>query len=199
MKSRLTLFTLLLFCVTYSSELLAQNDSIPDASFYLNDTGFSIRKNVIKVNLLSVIYGDLPVYYERAITNSFSIEVGAGVLLPYYFPKLSQYDEDIEGVENPIGGTSIWIQPKLYYGGRAPENSYVGVQWRQRNYNLENNEVRHTDISLNFGYQLVLGKRLIFDYNAGVGFGMKKSKIDEGTDGLIGLTMPIGIKLGIIL
>ena len=199
MQKSLTFLAVAFLLFSIPKMLHSQDEPVQDVSYYLNDSGFSQRKNVIKLNLSSIVYGDLPIYYERALTNSLSVEVGAGIILPYYFPELSLLDKEDNGVVNPIGGTSIWIQPKIYYGGRAPENSYVSIQWRQRRYNLENNEITHTDITANFGYQLVLGKRFIIDYNTGIGFSMQKSKIDDGTEDFTGLSMPIGIRLGIIL
>lgn len=199
MQKSLTILASAMILFIYSQKLYSQDEPVQDVSYYLDDSGFSNRKNVFKVNLTSIVYGDLPIFYERAITNSLSVEVGAGVILPYYFPQLSLLDKDDNHIENPTGGTSIWVQPKLYFGGRAPENSYFGIQWRQRKYNLENNQVRHTELTLNLGYQLVLGRRFTFDYNAGIGFGMQKSKIDEGKDEFLGLSMPIGVRLGIIL
>ena len=180
-------------------KVIAQNDSIQDNSYYFDDGGISESKNLVKINVLSIVNGDLPVYYERIIGKSFSIEFGAGILLPYYIPELPQLFLDEPEIENPDFGHSLWIHPKYYIQHEAPELNYLGIQFRRRSYTQDNQAIIFTDLTFNYGLQLIVGKRLVFDYNVGVGFRYKTQESLNIEKEISGLALPIGTKLGIIL
>lgn len=180
-------------------KVYTQSDSIQDNSFYFDDGGISARKNIIKINILSAINGDLPLYYERALSKSFSIEIGAGLLLPYYILELPQIFSTEAEIINPDFGYSLWIHPKYYLQQNAPELNYFGVQIRKRNYNQNNQTIVYTDVTLNYGLQLILGKRIAFDYNVGIGVRFKREKSTSEKNVITGIALPIGIKIGIII
>ncbi len=166
-----------------------------DNSKYFDDGKISEAKNVIKLNLSSIIHGDVPIFYERAIGNSFAIEVGAGLLMPYYVPDLIQLLSDEKDFSDPDSGYSLWFQPKFYFGGNAPELVYVGLQYRRRNYKKDSSTFVYTDISFNYGYQLILGKRIALDYSSGVGFRFRGGDLESGISGVI---VPVHLKLGVL-
>lgn len=180
-------------------KLPAQSDSTQNNAYYFDDGGVSEAKNLIKLNILSIINGDLPVYYERVLSKSFSIEIGAGILFPYYIPELPQLSSDSHRIENPDYGYSLWIHPKYYLQDQAPELTYFGIQLRRRNYNQDNETIIYTDVTLNYGLQLYFGKRFVFDYNIGIGFRFETDKAIDIRYNTSGLAVPIGIKLGVIL
>ncbi|NOQ25810.1 MAG: hypothetical protein GQ564_10655 [Bacteroidales bacterium] len=55
----------------------------------------------------------------------------------------------------------------------------MGIQVRQRKYFQENVTTIFNDLTLNLGLLFIFGKRLIFDYNVGVGYRF----INEKTNG----------------
>lgn len=199
MKITLRIVLFLSILVVSTDTLQAQNDSIQDNSYIFDDGGISESKNLIKVNVLSIINGDLPFYYERILSKSLSIEIGAGILLPYFVPELPQLFSDEPEIENPDLGYSIWVNPKYYYHQKAPEMGYMGIQYRRRNYNVENESIILTDLTVNFGFQLNFGKRLVVDYNIGAGYKFKTLKSINIKNKPSEVSLPIGIKLGFIL
>ncbi|MFH2143964.1 MAG: hypothetical protein ABIJ97_16180 [Bacteroidota bacterium] len=180
------------------NKFLAQNDSIEDISYYFDDGGISEGKNIVKLNVLAIINGDLPVSYEKTLTNLFSIEVGVGLLLPYYFPEVPQVFEDETEIENPDFGYSLLVNPKFYLQHKAPELNYLGVQYRRRNYNLIDNTIVYTDITINCGLQLNFAKRFVVDYNVGLGYRFKKGGATNSYN-ISNVAIPVSIKLGYIL
>lgn len=179
--------------------VVAQKDTLPDNSYYFDDGGISERKNIFKVNILAIVSGDLPFYYERILGKSFGLEIGAGLLLPYYLPDLPNLFTEEYEVENPDFGHSLWIHPKYYIQPKAPEFGYFGIQLRRRHYNQNNQSIIFSDLTINYGFQLFLGKRFIFDYNVGIGSSFKTQKSLNIKNEKSGLAIPIGIKLGILL
>lgn len=191
MQNKYRFLKLLIPIIFFHSFIIAQESDTTNIFYYFDDGGISNSRNVVKFNTLSILNGDLPVYYEVALNNAFTLEVGAGILLPYYFPKLNFfYDEDFK-INNPDFGYSIWVHPKFYGKREAPQNYYIGIQYRRRNFNQDNQEIVYVDYTFNVGMQLIMKDRLIFDYNVGVGY--KKDIKDTNS---IFAVMPIGIKLG---
>ena len=199
MMKYIQLIVMIFILLILQYKVIAQNDSIQDNAYYFDDGGISESKNLFKINVLSIVNGDLPVYYERILGNSFSIEVGAGILLPYYIPELPNLLSGESEIENPDFGHSLWIHPKYYIQHEAPELNYIGVQFRRRYYNQDDQPIIYTDLTINFGLQLILGKRFVFDYNLGIGFRYKTQKSIHMKNEISGVALPIGIKLGIIL
>ena len=199
MTKKIQVILLVYILLISHHKVIAQNDSIQDNSYYFDDGGISESKNLVKINVLSIVNGDLPVYYERIIGKSFSIEFGAGILLPYYIPELPQLFLDEPEIENPDFGHSLWIHPKYYIQHEAPELNYLGIQFRRRSYTQDNQAIIFTDLTFNYGLQLILGKRFVFDYNVGVGFSFKTQKSLNIEKEISGVALPIGVKLGIIL
>jgi hypothetical protein len=158
------------------------------------------NRNIVKVNLVSPIIGDLAFYYERVIFRWVSMEGGAGVLLPYYLQDGAALVAHEHEVNKPDLGYSLWLHPRFYFMGKAPEYNYVGFQYRLRHYNLKNGQqIEYTDISFNLGFQFFLSKRLMFDYNLGVGFRFRKypvAHVANKETGIIGITMPLNFRLG---
>ena len=194
-KTPLLLMTFILLLL--HNKVIAQNDSIQDNSYYFDDGSISESKNLVKINVLSIIIGDLPVYYERIFGKSFSIEIGAGILLPYYIPEVTQLFSNKSEIVDPNFGYSIWLHPK-YYIQQAPELNYFGIQFRRRNYNQT---IICTDLTFNYGLQFILGNRFILDYNVGLGFRFKTQKspnIEKEINEVVPV-LPVGVKLGIIL
>jgi hypothetical protein len=195
-------FFLVSFFILFSSFAQSQTTDTNSVAYLMDDGKISSARNIVKVNLVSPIIGDLPFYYERIVGKYFGLEAGAGILLPFYGPEgLGLFYEDQEIID-PVSGYSLWFQPKLYLLGKAPQYSYMGFQYRKRHYNLKSKqEIEYLDLTLNFGFQFYLWKRLMLDYNLGIGFRQRKYPVyhvDNGREGLIGIAMPLNLRLGFV-
>lgn len=192
MRRKYPILILLFVLLLSNTMLLAQNDSINDISYYFDD-GISGQKNLIKLNAMSIINGDLPVFYERILGNSIGIEVGVGLLLPYYVYELGDIFTEGAKIENFNLGYSLWIHPKYYVTHNAPELGYWGIQFRKRNYSQTKS---FTDITINTGAQYIIGKRMTISVNVGMGIRFNKDKTNETSELEEGFIIPFAIKIG---
>ncbi len=203
MKISVIKICILLSLLMISGKLFAQigNDDTSDISGYFDDGRISKAKNIIKVNALSVITGDIPVYYERVLTKRLSIEVGFGILLPYYGSELPGNTGVDQVISDPDNGYSIWVHPK-YYIWKSPEGSYLGIQYRRRSYNENGFNIIYSDYTINYGFQFIIGSRGIMDIN--LGLGLRDKKVPNGflTESWelekTALVVPFGIRFGIL-
>jgi hypothetical protein len=145
-----------------------------DVSYYFEDGGIANPYNVIKFNPILLYTGDAPLYYERRLARFASIEVGAGVQLPYW--KRDLYDV-ISGSQSgesisppPTSGYSIYANPRIYLGGNGVQGTYIGFAYRQRNFKLSpDDRLLFTDYAVNYGTQAVIWGHFSLDYNLGIG------------------------------
>lgn len=175
----------------------AQADSTKSSiSYYLDDGGISTAKNVVKLNLAAIIYGEIPITYERALGDRFSLEVGIGLQLPYYNSELTTIEKEDE-IKDPQSGFGIWIFPKYYLHAKAPELNYIGILYRRMEYQLKNEEVIYRDFTYNYGIQTYIHDRLVFDGSIGTGFRSTKypNQTTNEPDNW-NLLVSIGLKLG---
>jgi hypothetical protein len=190
MKSALGFFVVLLPFLS-----LAQDNSQANA-YYFDDDEISSSRNIIKVDAISLIHGELPITLERTITRRFSVEGGLGILLPYYVHDFLPliFDDERQRFTNNKFGSSVWLKAKLYED-RAPDLHYIDFTLHRRNF-AENSV---TDVSFGLGNQLIIGKRLAFDYGFGVGVRFQNTTSEEYIfDPDMGMTIiiPLQIKLG---
>lgn len=172
----------------------SQNNNTNDVSIYFDDGGISESRNIIKLNVLSTVNGDVPFNYERILNDAFSIEVGIGLLLPYYYPEEPQlYYNKVNNTE-PGLGYSLMVMPRFYYLHSAPEVFYTGVQWRRRSFYRGGENIIRNDITVNYGIQFVLGRRILLDGSIGVGFRFKKGMFSDWADDNIELSLPLASK-----
>lgn len=149
----------------FSTSLYAQSEN--DISQYFDDGGVSESKNILKINLASALNGDISVHYERAVASNVSIEVGVGKLLPFYNFELPKLYESDFGIKDPDNGFSWSLQSKFYvWSQNTLEEGYAGFQISQRRYATTST---YTDLTMNYGVQLLLGKGFIVDLGIGIG------------------------------
>jgi len=146
-------------------------------------------KNVIKVNPLLFFRGEIPIYYERAITPKLSIELGAGVALRDYLTlSFNGSDADDYGA-----GTEIVPRLSFHIGARfyfeddlEPQGFYLQPTFSHLNYTkdirtkgptgeLTDNALRdervYNDLRLYAGYQLLSSNsNWMWDLYGGVGY-----------------------------
>lgn len=189
----------LLFCNNLNAQT---DDAEEDNSSFFDDGNNAIasRKNVLKLDLISTLNGDLSIQYERALSRKFSLEIGVGRILPYYVPELHiLINPVLLTIEDPNHGYSLWVQPKFYLLDRAPETYYTGIQLRRRYYNIgsENQIFTHNDLILTVGRQFMhIKKRLAIDFNGGYGLRFRKYKNDLGDVEKFQLFYQFSLKLG---
>lgn len=192
--------TFLAFFISFSGAE-AQDSGSSDVSYYLDDGKKGSAGNIIKINLASLLPGDLSFSYERKINKTFSIEGSAGLLLPYYTPEAFGIFTDRQEIIDPQGGYSFSIQPKIYYAGKGFDYVYTGLQYRRRHYNLEDGvEIEFSDFTINYGYQFFITGRWMLDYHLGIGFRFKKysglsPKAGQRAE-IGGIVMPLALKIG---
>lgn len=146
--------------------ILAQHSIAQQTIYFSKDsTTRSTKKkhrsselNVVKIAPLTFISGYIPVYYERSITDFFSIQAGLGVTTRNY---LREWANNFEIGEAKVG-TNTWngqpsfdenynslssfanrkatlgyffsIQPRIYFESEGVEGSFLAISYDRANY-----------------------------------------------------------------
>lgn len=201
---KLKIYLLFLLFILSFIETKSQNEYEPapeeDISQYFQDSGYSRRKNVVKVNLLSLLQGDLPISFERVLTKAITIEAGIGIMFPYYVPgsfELFLGEERV--IKKPNMGYSLMLQPKLYLRvKKAPEYSYLSLLYRRRVFSQNNAKITFDEFAFTFGFQLFVGKsnQIVTTYESG--FGLRIAKDYSQNSKKYSPIAPLNLKLGYI-
>lgn len=202
MKLKLSPIYIILIIASFANaKLYAQMND--ETAAYFDDNNISSGNNLIKFDLVSLIHGDLAFSYERFLIDQISIEVGAGILLPYYTPQLlyiidsEMEEEDPFEITDPHSGYSFLLRGKYYYDIYR-EGGYFAMQYRHRNYKLTDSRVIHNDLTFNYGYQIIFRNNFLLDLSAGIGARFKKA-IEIETFKQVEFLYDISIKVGYIL
>ena len=167
-----------------------------DNSYYFDDAGISKSKNIIKTDIISLIHGDFPIIYERAVTDKIGIETGIGILLPYYVHDfLPLIFNGAPAFTNSKFGYRVSFNTK-FYSDTSLEKKYIEVLLKLRHF--EN--LILIDHSIGFGKQIIIKDRLAFDVSLGIDLRFQES-LDDNTylyNKLSPLTLifPLIIELG---
>jgi hypothetical protein len=163
--------------VLYKDRLAAQWDTV------------KCVKNVIKINPLLFLRGEIPVYYERALSPRLSVELALGITYRNYlnFPVAGDDADDFSR------GTEIVPKPSYHAGFRyylvddiEPQGTYLQMEFAHLDYskditmkdstgkftpNTLRDERIYNDVRLFFGYQrLGATSNLLIDVYGGVAF-----------------------------
>lgn len=135
--------------------------------------------NIVKFNLTGLYIGEAAFFYERILFDRVGIEAGAGIMLPYYNPEL-QYTigSSVNALEEPSGGYSFHVQPKLYHS-TAPEGMYYSIYYRHRNYKQNDSSFVYNDIVATSGIQRFITDRIGFDLTYGIGIRLGNEAVRE--------------------
>jgi hypothetical protein len=190
-------YFLLFLCILFSTILNAQI-SRTDNSEYFDDGGISNASNIVEFNILSAVNGDIGITYDRKLSDSFSAEVGLGFIAPYYTYEfrhpLWKLSEDLEG----LSGYSLKIQPKFYVSQGAPEDSYIGILLRYRNYNYQSELLGIADICVMYGTRYFVDNHICVSFE--LGFGLRNKILIDPNNNFAGLLdhliYPGSIKVG---
>lgn len=154
----------------HCNSLQAQIAPEEDLHQYFDDGGLSTRKNLIATDLLAPLAGAVTLRYERGLTKNFSMEVGVSKLLPFYVFEVLPLNGTIAGF-HPKGGFGFSVAPHLFFAEKAPERSFIGLKYGFRRYSLEDGGFATIhDFSTSYGYNIFLGKHLMFCYQFGFGY-----------------------------
>lgn len=148
----------------------------------------SVMKNCVKLNPLLFFHGEIPIYFERAVSERISLEVGLG------FTSRNHVSLVVNDDESDDFGAGVEIQPKLathialrYYftDDLEPYGWYLSPEFATRTYTkiitekdnsgaltnmLRNDERVFNDTKLLLGYQLLGGtNNWLFDMYGGFG------------------------------
>ncbi|MEZ4807379.1 MAG: hypothetical protein R2815_07875 [Flavobacteriales bacterium] len=156
-------------------------------------------KNVFKINPLLFFRGEIPLYYERALTPRLSLEVGVGVTLRNYLA-LSLVGDDADDFG---AGTEIIPNPSFHIAARyyhitdlEPQGWYTQVEFAHLMYTKDirmkgptgeftegklRDERTYNDIRLLLGHQMLsASSNWLFDLYGGVAFRSRHSeKVNE--------------------
>jgi hypothetical protein len=194
---KILLHTILLLIIFFLIQpTLKAQDKENDPSYYFQDKGISSSKNIIKMDLLSLLRGNVGLNYERVLNKTLTIESGLGLRVGYFFP---DFTLPYMGQPEIFQGSALtfMIQPKFYFY-RAPERKYVGICYQLTRFS----QLQSHDYTIQLGTQLIKGKRLIMD--AAFGFGIRFQDVEieppfynPGKDFF--LVFPLNFKIGYLL
>ncbi|MFN6944492.1 MAG: hypothetical protein ACK4ND_06060 [Cytophagaceae bacterium] len=145
--------------------------------------------NLIKINPLLILRGDIPIYYERRIKDQFSIEAGVGIThRDYLFDDL--FDEYNNFSRTSRLGYSFVLAAKFWPSSytKALDEFYFGPEIRLLRYNYEvmdcafqssrnllSEHRMFTDFKITFGYVSYVTDNVFFDFYSG--FGLRSRNI----------------------
>jgi len=127
-------------------------------------------KNILKINPLLFFRGEIPLYYERALTPKLSLEVGLGVTLRNYLA-LSFVGDDADDFG---AGTDIIANPSYHIGARfyfaddiEPAGLYLNPEFAHLVYSKD---IRHKNPDGTFGNDRSLDERTYNDVRLLLGY-----------------------------
>lgn len=172
----------------YNDRLAAEFDTV------------KVMKNVIKANPLLFFRGEIPIYYERALSPNVSIEIGAGVTLRNYLA-LSFMGDDADDFG---AGTEIIPSLSLRAGIRfyiehdlEPQGWYIQPEFGQINFTKDilisdpaggftderlRDKRTYNDIRILGGYQVLsFSNNWVVDYYGGFAFRVRDQLVVNET------------------
>jgi len=159
--SRIIIFAAL--CLTFIHVVRAQ-----EISKYLDDGGFTSKKNLIKIGF-DPINNEVPLIYERGLGKHFGLELGGGIVSLQR--QYNMYNDNPYSIESTGLGYNGWMRIKVY-PRFFPERAYWAFQARLNNLS----GYWFTDIIFgNVGYQRVVVGNWVLDGNVGIGLRLYKS------------------------
>jgi hypothetical protein len=195
----ITTKTYLLFLALFGSISLHGQIDSTNVAVYFEDDGPKSGDNQVKIDVLTIVFGELPVSYERAITDNFSLEIGVGILLPYHVP---EFVSGVEKFETVDGGSTFRIEAKYLEDYNSRIKRFYSLRFRQRNFKLPTEDLKARDLSFLSGIQMMVGKGIVLDYYVGLGYQFGDG--DQAEEESFGETLdqrifiPFGAKIGII-
>ncbi|MBN4051273.1 hypothetical protein JYU16_00505 [bacterium AH-315-M05] len=182
-----------IFGSSYGQVLKTESDTVKTTKIvvfaetdYFEDSKSDI-KNAIKINPLLLIFGDMPIYYERKLSEKFSVEVGIGITFRNYFRDLLFFDFDDTDIKiktnisfrggmryfaasNGEAISGAYLAPEFAYLKYSKDVSKLDPQTGETTQSYLPEEIQYTDFKLIFGYQsLEWAEDFFFDLYIGIG------------------------------
>ncbi|MBL7986266.1 MAG: hypothetical protein JNM91_14770 [Flavobacteriales bacterium] len=155
-------------------------------------------KNVIKVNPLLFFRGEIPVYFEHALSPKLSLELGVGITYRNYINLTIAGDN--ADADDFGAGTTIIPSPSFHIGARyyltddlEPQGQYLQMEFAYLRYGKDIGQKDSTglfngstlrddrifnDLRLYYGYQKIGGSsNWLFDVYAGVAMRNRRMEI----------------------
>lgn len=158
--------------------LNAQQDSI---AYYLNDSGLSSFKKVVKTDLTQILKGNLMLMVEKDISGNMRLEYGVGLLTSALInPPLARlYRQGTDFSDETF--TKVKMKPGLSLYG-SPRYTNIKFSWFYVSTNFLAEyyigQLFVTDLSCTIGYEFNLSKKMVLDVSTGYGFEMLTSTDD---------------------
>ena len=150
----------------------AQNN---DPGYMFDDGNAAEVDNVIKISVFGLLTRELAVYYEKAISRSFSVEIGAGYAKPGMYNQI--FPEDPQRFRPTVS-----LAARYYFNSRmmsevrsSYRRPYLNLQYKMRDAHYENispnelDRVQSHEFYLHFGKQYYTSLRLVIEANIGAG------------------------------
>lgn len=182
------------------------------------------KDNLLKFSVFEAFSGDFAFYYERLLTDNFSVEGGLGVAMSDYFSLIWNDNFDFsDETYSPLLGMSFGLGGR-YYPYRAADEFYVAPEFKFRYYHNDRiyfdslgseaslEESRKIAIGrLTFGYVYFFDNNIFVDFSAGFGIAkvsdMTLEQTYNGTTGLFEYSLDpssrlaprfqLGVKIGL--
>jgi hypothetical protein len=130
--------------------------------------GTSSEQNIVKVAPLNFIVGVVPFHYERAINETFSVQLGAGITTTNYVKDAIRTAQDAGNtdVSNTVwnGGNSntiyynennkntyknrkstlgyyVALEPRIYFNSEGLDGAFMGLSFSKTRYNSSSKKV----------------------------------------------------------
>lgn len=117
----------LILTLALASSFVAKSQEIEDG-----------KRNIVKMNLTSVIFRNFQFSYERTITKRLGLQVSYGVMPSGQIPLIDQYikDDDIKNIK--IGSNNLTLDARIYLGRGYGQGFYVAPYYRYSHFNIDN-------------------------------------------------------------
>lgn len=102
------------------------------------------KKNLVKMNLTSIVFRNYQFVYERLFTKRFSVQVSYGFIPAGQIPFVDEVIKD-ENVENiKLGGNNLTIEPRFYLGKGYGHGFYIAPYYRYSHFNVDDLTYKYT-------------------------------------------------------
>lgn len=172
------------------------------------------KRSSIKLNPLSFVRGDIPLYFEQTISDNISFEIGAGVtVFDYLGDGLFPIERNVTlGAADYELGYSFTANMR-YYAQKynyETEGLYFGLEYRHQTYNHKTDlhpsdfYTKYNDVRLLIGYIYIFDENAFIEPFAALGFRNIKynsvtSAIATENNKALLPHFSLGVKIGISL
>lgn len=165
-------------------------------SFIVISNSLFCQKNVVKINPLGLIFGTLPLSYERVIKPKISLQ---------FSPTVVFISGTFDGTKSNLTGFGFEFMPKFGFGKKTelPRGWYAapaaGYSYASGKSGNQSGSVGLFNLGGVAGYQWVFGKSdsgFALDLNAGLQYINASSSGDISSVSINGILPRIGVNIG---